>query len=121
MNSERRKKPKMDKTLFKRYEEWCVKENKDPLDGGSVEEFKLLKAKEEEAEKEASESKSKADKVEKQKALFKSMCDYCGVEAEYDEEYAYEGLDDIIKACVSAMAIHSAAKDAGELVGRICE
>ena len=97
----------MDITLFKEYEEWCQKENKDPLKEETVGEFKLYEQKQrEKAERLAiSENEKKAKLVEKQKEIFKLFCEYTGVKAKYDESYMFVGLDDIIKSCVAATVV----------------
>jgi len=93
--------------LFKDYEEWCLKENKDPLKEETFKEFKSLKQKEkEQAEKEASlKSKEKKELIQKQKDLFKMMCDYVGVKSSYDESLMFETLDAICKAVVMATVV----------------
>ena len=94
----------MDKSLFKEYEEWCVKNNKDPLKEETIGEFKLYKM-EEEAKKVAnSKDEKKQELVNKQKEIFKTFCDYTGVKAKY-EDYMFEGLDTIIIAIIEKSII----------------
>lgn len=91
--------------LFKDYEEWCSKENKDPLKEDTFREFKLFKEKEK-AEKESSlKTEEKKELVQKQKDLFKLMCDYVGVKANYDEKVMFETIDAICKALVMATVL----------------
>ena len=81
----------MEKSLVKEYESWCKKHKKDPQSLASLGEFNLYKKeqieKKENAKKEQPEEVSeKAILVEKQKAIFKAICDYVGVKVEYDED-----------------------------------
>ena len=66
--------------LLKEYEEWCVKNKKDPLSTDSVTEFKKLKDKKAKAEED--------DKAKRRKEIFMSICDYAGVKCEWNENYS---------------------------------
>ena len=98
----------MDKSLFKEYEEWCVKDNKDPLKEETVREFKLFKEKEEQEKVARSKVEKKAELVEKQKEIFKLMTEYVGVKVKYDDNEDrdfFEAFDALIKAAVGAVAL----------------
>lgn len=98
----------MDKTLFKEYEEWCVKNDKDPLNEETVREFKLFKEKEEQEKVAHSKVEKKAELVEKQKEIFKLMTEYVGVKVKYDDDEDrdfFEVFDALMKAVVGSVAI----------------
>ena len=98
----------MDKSLFKEYEEWCVKNNKDPLKEETVREFKLFKEQEEKEKLANSKVEKKAELVEKQKEIFKLMTEYVGVKVKYDDDEDrdfYETFDALIKSIVGAVAL----------------
>ena len=109
----------MDKTLFKEYEEWCVKNNKDPLNEETIGEFKLYKI-EEEAKKVAnSKDEKKQELVNKQKEIFKAFCDYTGVKAKYDEDYMFEGLDSMIRAIIGASVLCEKKADCSKVLEKL--
>lgn len=112
----------MDKTLFKEYEEWCVKENKDPLKEETIREFKLYKEELEKEKLDDSKAKKKAELVEKQKEIFRLMTEYVGVKVEYDEDEKrdlFRALDDFIKAIVSAVAITCGSDEINKTLNEI--
>ena len=90
----------MDKSLFKEYEEWCVKNNKDPLKEETVREFKLLKEKEEQEKLANSEEENRKELVAKQEEIFAKFCEYCGVKTKYNADYMFKGIDALIKSVV---------------------
>lgn len=92
----------MDKTLFKEYEEWCVKNNKDPLNEETIGEFKTFKEKEEEEKLANSEEENRKELVAKQEEIFAKFCEYCGVKTKYNADYMFEGIDTLIKGVVIA-------------------
>ena len=101
----------MEKSLVKEYESWCKKHKKDPQSLASLGEFNLYKKeqleKKENAKNEQSERKEKADLVAKQKEIFKAICDYVGVDVEYDEDPDrdfFSAFDDMCRELVKAVA-----------------
>lgn len=108
----------MDKSLFKEYEEWCVKNNKDPLKEETIGEFKLYKM-EEEAKKVAnSKEEKKQELVNKQKEIFKAFCDYTGVKAKY-EDYMFEDLDAIIRAIIGASVLAEKKENCSKVLEKL--
>ena len=112
----------MDKTLFKEYEEWCVKNNKDPLKEETVREFKLFKEKEEQEKVANSKVEKKAELVEKQKEIFKLMTEYVGVKVKYDDDEDrdfYKAFDALIKSILGAVAFAHKGDELDKLIDTI--
>lgn len=95
----------MNKESFvKKYTEFCKKEGLDPCDIKTMETFKR-----ESEKQESQESKDKVEKkpelIEKQKEIFKKMCEYCGVNnLEYDDSpkrNLFDVLDSLIRTVVA--------------------
>lgn len=99
----------MEKSLVKEYESWCKKHKKDPQSLASLGEFNLYK-KEQIEKKENAKNEQVSEKdilVAKQKAIFKAICDYVGVEVEYDENPDrdfFSAFDSMCKELVKAVA-----------------
>ena len=84
------------------------KEKTDPLKEETVREFKKLKDKEEQAKIADSKKQRREDLVEKQKKIFAEICDYCGIQLDYDDNPdrdLFETLDGIFKSICAAVAI----------------
>ena len=109
------------KLLFKDYEEWCVKENKDPLNENSVAEFKKFKEEQEQAEQEKTKDAEKAQNAEKQKEIFKMMCEYVGVKAKYEQEYMYRELDAMFKSAVLAAVMVQEEQKVTEIIDKVLD
>ena len=96
------------KSLIKEYENWCLKHKKDPQSLDSLDEFKQFKKEQEEKKVAQSKADKKKALVEKQKEIFKAMCEYVGVNVEYDEDEErdlFGCMDDVINSLVKAVAV----------------
>lgn len=97
----------MNKESFvKKYTEFCKKEGLDPCDVKTMETFKREIEKRESDNKESKDKKEKnPELIERQKEIFKKMCEYCGVNnLEYDENpkrNLFDVLDSLIKMVVA--------------------
>ena len=109
----------MEKTLFKEYEEWCVKENKDPLNEGTLREFQQFKAKEERAKIANSKAEKKEELVKKQEEIFKSICEYVGVKTTYKNEWMFDVLDNLFKSVVLASVTCNNEFKTNEIIDRV--
>lgn len=110
----------MDKNALKRYEKWCVENNKDPLTEESITEYKDFLC--EESQKRLNEvlSNIKADKMKKQKAIFQLMCDYVNTQVDYDENM-FDDFNDFIASVVGAVITMTTARKLGDELKPIFE
>lgn len=105
----------MDKNALKQYEKWCVENNKDPLTEESIKEYKDFLCEESQKRLDEVLSNIRADKMKKQKAIFKLMCDYVHSQVDYDENM-FDGFEDLIASVVgAAITVASARKLSDEL------
>ena len=110
----------MNKESFvKKYTEFCKKEGLDPCDVKTIEIFKR-----ESEKQESQESKDKKEKnpelIERQKEIFKKMCEYCGVHnLEYDDcpkRNLFDALDGLIKMVVAKVGQIKITEDVLNLI-----
>lgn len=95
----------MEKSLFKEYEDWCKKNNKEPLKTETLAEFTAIKDEEQTKEFLEKQEQKKEEMLEKQKEIWKALCEYCGVDVKdvpYEEDYMSEILDTRFKSFILA-------------------
>lgn len=108
----------MDKKLFNEYEKWCVENNKDPFEEGSVSGFKSFMDETKRKEREESMNEKRNELVSKQKEIFGLLQDYVGVKVEY-RDYMFEPLDSVIRAVMCATVEINHNGDADSMIGKI--
>lgn len=106
----------MNKESFvKKYTKFCEKEDLDPCDIKTMEIFKRESEKQELNKKLKDEEEKKPELIEKQKEIFKKMCEYCGVyDLEYDENperNLFDALDGLIKMVVAKVGMAQVKDD----------
>ena len=94
----------MDKQLFKKYEKWCVENNKDPLTEESIAEFRNFRCEESKKRLDEVLANIRADKMKKQKEIFSLITAYVGSSVEYDEDI-FDAFENLMKGIVSAVII----------------
>lgn len=107
---------------LRKYEEWCVKENKDPLNKDTLELYQktLEKAKLDALNKAkaADEEAKRKEYEQKAKELFDQMCAYVGVKVKFVPE-VFPTFHAYILSIVGAMAATRAEKDVNELIEKV--
>jgi hypothetical protein len=109
----------MDKTLFKEYEKWCVKNKKDPLNEETVKEFKLFKEHQKALELANSQDEQRKVREQKQEEIFKMICEYAGVKTKYVPSYMFEALDRIFKSVSLASVMCKKEEEVSKVLEKV--